>query len=164
MPVQTQCRPFQHQCSVAVGNQHQKVMGIPLSSSSSPAWGKAIPPWGFFWVVEVELWVVAQCVCKAWRGGMFTKGWLQSCLTEEVSVPMSTPAPENRVLLSGRNLGWFSLLGVTPNSPFPLTLMRWHWPVTGSSWCPSLEGTIQSAPVGWYLRWADLWESSCLLG
>lgn len=49
---------------------------------------------------------------------MFTKGWLQNCLTEEVSVPMSAPAPENRHLVSGRNRGWISLRWVTSASPF----------------------------------------------
>lgn len=49
---------------------------------------------------------------------MFTKGCLQSCLTEEVSVPTSTPAPENRHLVSGRNRGWISLRWVTSASPF----------------------------------------------
>lgn len=89
---------------------------------------------------------------------MFTKGWLQSRLTEEVSVPVSTPAPENRLLVPGRNLSWLSLLWVTTASPFSFTLMRGHWTIIGSSQRPSLEGTIQSMPVGWYLRWSGLWK------
>jgi hypothetical protein len=37
------------------------------------------------------------------RGGFKAASW-------KVSVPVSSPAPKNRPLVSGRNLGWISLL------------------------------------------------------
>lgn len=125
--VQTRCRPFQNQLTLAVGTQHHSPQGPmpgghgqPHCPPLHPQCEESHAPWGFFWVVEVELSVVAQCVCTAWRGGMFTKGWLQSCLIEEVSVPLSTPIPENWVLVSGRNLGWIHLLWVTMACLSPL--------------------------------------------
>ena len=47
MPVQTQCRPLQHQCSVAVGNQHQKVMDIPTVLLFIPSMRESHSPGGF---------------------------------------------------------------------------------------------------------------------
>ena len=158
MPVQTQCRPFQYQLSVAVGSQPQKVMGTPTVLLTLNMRASHFPR-GLFWVVETQkLWVAAWCVCTTWRGGVFTKGWTSKPSHRGSIFPMSTPASENKLLLSDRNLGWISLLGGTTASPFPLTLMRWRWPITGSSWCPRLEGTMQSVSVGWYMRWAGVWE------
>ena len=158
MPVQTQCRPFQYQLSVAVRSQPQKVMGTPTVLLTLNMRASHFPR-GLFWVVETQkLWVAARCVCTTWRGGVFTKGWTSKPSHRGSIFPMFTPASENKLLLSGRNLGWISLLGGTPASPFPLTLMRWRWPITGSSWCPRLEGTMQSVSVGWYMRWAGVWE------
>lgn len=129
MPVQTQCRPFQHQLSVAVGNQPRGPQcpvpaghGHPHRSFLQPQCAGIIPLGFLLGGRGRAVGGGSVCVCTAWRGGMFTKGWLQSCLTEEKSVPMSTPAPENRLLVSGRSLGWIFLAGVTTGSPFP-----WHF-------------------------------------
>lgn len=164
MPVQTRCRPFQYQLSVAVGSQPQKVMGTPTVLLTLNMRASHFPR-GLFWVVETQkLWVAAQRVCTTWREGVFTKGWTSKPSHRGSIFPMSTPASENRLLLSGRNLGWISLLGGTPASPFPLTLMRWRWPITGSSWCPHLEGTMQSVSVDIWDELAFGSERSCLLG
>lgn len=139
---------WQREARTAVPSaQYQQVMGIPavlrfILSVREPF------PWGFSWVVGAEVWVVARCVCTAWRGGMFTKGWLQSCLREEVSVPRSTPAPENRLLVQVGTLVGASSLDWRLPDPLLCVLMRKHWLITGSSCCPSLEGTTLCVPVG----------------
>lgn len=133
--------------------QRQKVRGIPAVLFVFSVM-ESHSPWGFSWVVEVELWVAAQCVCAAGRGGMFTKGWLQSSLIEEVSVPMSTPAPENRHLVSGGNLGWIALR-VTA-SPSPLHFDQVALAHLRFLLLPALEGTMQCEPVGWHLGCSGL--------
>lgn len=133
--------------TAAPSAQHQQVMGIPavlcfVLSVREPF------PWGFSWVAGAEVWVVAQWVCTAWRGGMFTKGWLQSCLREEVSVPRSTPALENRLLVQVGILVGASSLDWRLPDPLLCILMRRHWLITGSSCCPSLQGATPCVPVG----------------
>lgn len=146
MPAPTQCIPFQHQLSEAAGSQDRSPQcpvpaghGHPRCSSPPPQ-GEGAVPLGFSWVVGAEVWVAAQCVCTAWRGGMFTKGWLQSCLGKEVSVPRSTPAPENRLLVQ---VGiWVGASSFDWRLPDPLLgiLMRRHWLIAGSSCYPKLGG------------------------
>lgn len=154
MLVQTQCIPFQHQLSVAVGSQDRSPQcpipaghGHPRCSLLHPQCEGAIPL-GFLLGGRSRSVGGSSGVCTAWRGGMFTKGWFQSCLREEVSVPRSTPAPENRLLVQvGIVVGASSLDWRLPD-PLLCVLMRRHWLITGSSCCPSLEGTTQCVPVG----------------
>lgn len=116
MPVQTQCRPFQHQLSVAARDQHRGPQcpvpaghGHPRCSCPRPHC-EGVIPLAFLLGGRGRI-VGGSSVCvHSLERRHVSKGWLQSCLIEEVSVPLSTPAPENRLSVSGRNLGWSALI------------------------------------------------------
>lgn len=90
--------------------QYREVMGIPTGLLCMFGMRESHPAGGFLLGGRRRI-VGGSIVCvpRAWTRNMFTKGWLQSLLKKQASVPRSTSALENRPLVSGRNPGWISL-------------------------------------------------------
>lgn len=115
MPVQTQCRPFQHSSAV-MGNQPCSPQGPILGGHGHPhgpplhVWceGKS-PTGGFYWVVGENCgWQHSLCAERLDKKHVYQRVASKPPQRAK-SLSHVHPAMENRPLVSGRSPGWTSL-------------------------------------------------------